>query len=144
MQGESNLNTLDLTNKTNQVTVECSTAPNGQQPPKKLPQIQHLVLSARVQVHVPAQLVHLLPRRRRRVRVEAPQRALLHELQPPWRREPEDPALVAPVRGGHHDRHRLLQHRLVAALGVDVHGRQEARLGGVGVDPAQRVELPVG
>lgn len=75
------------------------------------------------------QLIHVLPRLRGRVRVEAAQGAFLHQLQTPRRGEAEDAALIFGVAGGHDNGHSLIQHGLVAALGVDVHTGQEAGLG---------------
>lgn len=102
-----------------------------------LPQVNHLMLRIRVQVHVPTQLIHPTVA----ARMEAPVGALLHMLQPVWRGEPEDATLLPAVCWRHHYRHGLLQHGLVAALRVDVDRAEEAGLCGVRVDPAQRHQL---
>jgi hypothetical protein len=76
-------------------------APRPTTPTCPLSQVHHAVLRTRVEVHVTAQLVQLLARGRARVRVEATQPALLHQLQAARRAEPENAALLAPgSRGG--------------------------------------------
>ena len=77
-------------------------------------QVHHVVLERRVEVHVPAQLVQWLPGHSGRVRVEAALRALLHQLQPARRGQPEQAAALAGVARRHHDRDRLVHLRLRA------------------------------
>eukprot|EP00955_Chlamydomonas_euryale_P067414 359833-Chlamydomonas_euryale.AAC.25 len=99
------------------------------------------MLHSVVEVDVSTQLVHLLARVRVWVGMEATPLAVLHQRQPPWRGETEDSEALGRVGRRHDDRDRLVQHCLVAALRVDVHTRQEARLRRVRVDPAQWIEL---
>ncbi len=77
------------------------------------PEVNHTVLNTRVQIHVPAQLIDLLPSLRCWVRVEARIGTVPDELHAAGRGEPEDAALaVLAVPRRHDDRHCLLQHHL--------------------------------
>lgn len=91
-----------------------------------LPQVNDLVLCAWVQVHVSAQLVMYAAA----LRMEASVGAALHMSETLWCCQPEDATLLAAVCRCHDNCHRLLQHRLVAALCVDVHAAEEAGLHG--------------
>lgn len=98
-------------------------------------QLLHALFSAAAH-HVAAQFVDGLPRIGGRVRVEAALGAALHQLEAAGCGEAEDAHALGGVLGGHHNGHSLVQHGLEAAVGVDVHGGEEAGLGGVRVDPA--------
>mmetsp|Transcript_27693 Transcript_27693/g.90584 ORF Transcript_27693/g.90584 Transcript_27693/m.90584 type:complete len:264 (-) Transcript_27693:335-1126(-) len=52
----------------------------------------------------------------------------------------KDALLLAAVRRRHHNRDRLVEHRLVGAVRVEVDGAEEARLLRVRVDPSERQE----
>ena len=81
---------------------------------------------------MPAELVQRLPGRRGRVRVETALRALLHQLQPARRGQPEEAAALAGVTRRHHDRDRLVHLRLRApgerALAAAPRARQRGGL----------------
>jgi len=82
------------------------------------------MLCVGVEVDVAAQLVvHAAA-----LRVEAAVCAALHVREALRGRQPEDAALLATVRWSHDNRDSLLQHRLVAALRVDVDTAEEACL----------------
>mmetsp|Transcript_23141 Transcript_23141/g.63925 ORF Transcript_23141/g.63925 Transcript_23141/m.63925 type:complete len:356 (-) Transcript_23141:2312-3379(-) len=108
----------------------------------RLPEVNDLVLGLGVKVHMPAELIQVLLGLSRGMGMEAPLCAALHQLQAARRGQPEQATPLAPVIGRHHNGNGLLQHRLVAAVRVYIHTRQEACLCGVGVDPTQGVQLP--
>ena len=77
------------------------------------PQINHRVLDTRIQVHMTAEFIDLLPGLCGWVRVEPSVGAVADELHAAGRCQPEDAALaVLAVSGGHDDGHGLFQHHL--------------------------------
>jgi len=80
--------------------------------PYQSAQIDNVMLHSGVQVHMTAQLIYRLPSLGSGVGMEAPLWALLHQLQSPRRRQPEQAAALSGIPGRHDNCNCLLQHSL--------------------------------
>jgi hypothetical protein len=89
---------------------------HGKRPRDTSAQVNDLVSSSRVEVYMPTQLI--VPRAA--AGMKAAHAAPLHMLQSSRCGQAEDSTPAAWVSWRHHDGDALLQHRLVAALCVDV------------------------